>query len=37
MGIEPSAKEGFLVEDLIFLIKGHVKKGYKASTKISLL
>jgi hypothetical protein len=33
MGIEQSEKKGILLDDLMFLIKGHIKKGYKASTR----
>ncbi|XP_053385978.1 interferon-induced protein 44-like [Mercenaria mercenaria] len=29
MGIEPTDGHGFHPEDIIFLLKGHVKKGYK--------
>lgn len=29
MGIEPSQDEGFHVDDMVMLLKGHVKDGYK--------
>jgi hypothetical protein len=32
MGIEHTKTDGILLDDLMFLIKGHIKKGYKAST-----
>jgi hypothetical protein len=32
MGIEASENKGILSDDLMSLIKGHITKGYKAST-----